>query len=36
MSCAVFFELTLTVTQIANNRKEMNELTLTVTVTQKI
>ena len=31
---AVFFELTVTVTQIANNWKEMNELT--VTVTQKI
>ena len=30
----VFFELTVTVTQIANNWKEMNELT--VTVTQKI
>ena len=31
---SVFFELTVTVTQIANNWKEINELT--VTVTQKI
>ena len=30
----MFFELTVTVTQIANNWKEMNELT--VTATQKI
>ncbi len=29
-------ELTLTVTQMVNNWKEMNELTVTVTVTQKI
>ena len=36
LDLAVFFELTVTVhvTQIANNWKEMNELT--VTVTQKI
>ena len=32
----VFFELTVTVIQIANNWKEMNELTVTITVTQKI
>ena len=29
-------ELTLTVTQMVNNWKEMNELTVTVAVTQKI
>ncbi len=31
----VLFELTQTVTQIANNWKEMNELTLTVTALKR-
>ena len=33
---ALTIELTLTVTQMVNNWKEMNELSVTLTVTQKI